>query len=748
MGAPAAELEIQHQVPTARNTRDASTYTNSTMKLVNTGTVAITGMSMDLQPGATVLPDLVFDPTDGTPAGDVVTKPFTVNSAPSGMAASASYGAPQQDGYRRMDVALSGLAPGGTMAFSVDVDPTSIKGSPLTAEGGPVSGAEMAGALVTVRFADGTELKTRLAPVPNTGTDIPNGVTNARAVLPAPAVRPALARLGGGPAAAVVTNLAQQVVVSGPPGATGKVVSAEAHTSLADVPGGGFQVSPFEPNMLFRGHPPVPFTIGAGGTATVTVNLTRDVTTTAEQRGINVVTAFLESGGKPGPMSEPLLLQMAPPAAGSVSLYDPPGSAPGSYARRIGGTNNLSQSLPLTVSAWFKAPADGVKRPIAQHGQNGLHIDGNPVPKRGWTLERRNDQKLGWYLNSDDPGFYVMFDPVVPADAWVFVAIVATTAGTTLHTWDEQNGWRTQSKGPISPYISPEPQDYLSVGSSKGAPGAEFTGQIDDVRVWSAARSQAAVRSDAATRLSGSEPGLAGYWPFDDGAGHVVADLAPPTPPGGPNTLFLTGDAGTFPFDATGDWSPDTPIVAPERAGAPALVGRLPFPGATDVARSNPLAVRFSEPMRAGTVSDAIGLAVAHGGPSVPVAVVGGSGATTFTVVPASPLSPGTAYELTVGTGAADLGGTPLGAPTSWRFTTVPDGPVLEAGPMVMGTARVGETLTCAPGAWTGSPSFAFRWFADGLQIPGATGPVGELSAQTCPPELEAITPQLTAVPA
>ena len=94
MGAPAAELEIQHQVPTARNTRDASTYTNSTMKLVNTGTVAITGMSMDLQPGATVLPDLVFDPTDGTPAGDVVTKPFTVNSAPSGMAASASYGAP------------------------------------------------------------------------------------------------------------------------------------------------------------------------------------------------------------------------------------------------------------------------------------------------------------------------------------------------------------------------------------------------------------------------------------------------------------------------------------------------------------------------------------------------------------------------------------------------------------------------------------------------------------------------------
>jgi hypothetical protein len=207
--APAAELEIQHQVPTARNTRDASTYTNSTMKLVNKGTVAITGVSMDLQPGATLIPDLVFDPLDATPAGDVVMKSFQVNNAPSGMTAQASYHAPMDDGFRRFDVALSGLAPSATMAFSVDVDPTSIKGAPLTALAGPVSGAEMAGALITVRFADGTELKSRLSPVPNTGTDIPNGVTNARAVLPAPAARPALSRPGGSSAPAVVTDLNQ-----------------------------------------------------------------------------------------------------------------------------------------------------------------------------------------------------------------------------------------------------------------------------------------------------------------------------------------------------------------------------------------------------------------------------------------------------------------------------------------------------------------------------------------------------------
>ncbi len=49
--------------------------------------------------------------------------------------------------------------------------------------------------------------------------------------------------------------------------------------------------------------------------------------------------------------------------------------------------------------------------------------------------------------------------------------------------------------------------------------------------------------------------------------------------------------------------------------------------------------------------------------------------------------------------------------------------------PTVSGTPIVGEALTCAPGAWTTSPTLAEQWLRDGTPIGGATGttyvPVG-----------------------
>ncbi len=41
--------------------------------------------------------------------------------------------------------------------------------------------------------------------------------------------------------------------------------------------------------------------------------------------------------------------------------------------------------------------------------------------------------------------------------------------------------------------------------------------------------------------------------------------------------------------------------------------------------------------------------------------------------------------------------------------------------PQVSGTANVGQTLSCAPNFWGGSPSFAYQWFRNGSPIGGAT---------------------------
>jgi hypothetical protein len=51
-----------------------------------------------------------------------------------------------------------------------------------------------------------------------------------------------------------------------------------------------------------------------------------------------------------------------------------------------------------------------------------------------------------------------------------------------------------------------------------------FHGKIAEVRIWNIARTQTEIQSDMFTQLSGTETGLVGYWPFDEGSGMIVND--------------------------------------------------------------------------------------------------------------------------------------------------------------------------------------------------------------------------------
>ena len=48
--------------------------------------------------------------------------------------------------------------------------------------------------------------------------------------------------------------------------------------------------------------------------------------------------------------------------------------------------------------------------------------------------------------------------------------------------------------------------------------------------------------------------------------------------------------------------------------------------------------------------------------------------------------------------------------------------PVNTAAPAVSGSRRAGQVLTCSPGTWSNSPTFAFEWLRDDARIAGATG--------------------------
>ena len=56
---------------------------------------------------------------------------------------------------------------------------------------------------------------------------------------------------------------------------------------------------------------------------------------------------------------------------------------------------------------------------------------------------------------------------------------------------------------------------------------------------------------------------------------------------------------------------------------------------------------------------------------------------------------------------------------TPFNVRNVPN--PLPGAPTVSGTPAVGETLTCTPGTWKNTPTFTYRWLANGTPIAGAT---------------------------
>jgi hypothetical protein len=61
----------------------------------------------------------------------------------------------------------------------------------------------------------------------------------------------------------------------------------------------------------------------------------------------------------------------------------------------------------------------------------------------------------------------------------------------------------------------------LTIG---GYSPAFFNGYIDEFRVWNVARSAADITRTMHTTLAGNEPGLVGYWKFDETGGTTAAD--------------------------------------------------------------------------------------------------------------------------------------------------------------------------------------------------------------------------------
>ena len=115
---------------------------------------------------------------------------------------------------------------------------------------------------------------------------------------------------------------------------------------------------------------------------------------------------------------------------------------------------------------------------------------------------------------------------------WTHVALVYANRQPRLYV----NGTLVRS-GSASLFSSVHPSG--SLGGSTQADYGNFQGQLDEVRIWNAALSQAQIQSNMTQRLTGAEAGLVTYFRCDEGGGSVLGDSASASP--NPNGTLANG---------------------------------------------------------------------------------------------------------------------------------------------------------------------------------------------------------------
>ena len=106
-------------------------------------------------------------------------------------------------------------------------------------------------------------------------------------------------------------------------------------------------------------------------------------------------------------------------------------------------------------------------------------------------------------------------------NTWYHVAVTTTKGGNTkLYVNGVQKLSYTNSG------IGDNWTPIFTVGDLRPGRGLGFRGKILDVRVWNTVITQAQILAGMFNDLSGTETGLIGYWPMNEGSGVTVYDIA------------------------------------------------------------------------------------------------------------------------------------------------------------------------------------------------------------------------------
>ncbi|MFN8154718.1 MAG: LamG-like jellyroll fold domain-containing protein [Bacteroidia bacterium] len=173
----------------------------------------------------------------------------------------------------------------------------------------------------------------------------------------------------------------------------------------------------------------------------------------------------------------------------------------------------LQGATAVTVEAWINATA--WKTPIYK---GSVICTGNNVGQNnGFDLRAAENGKAEFNVSIAGNWITATSAPIMQTGVWYHVAGVYSGDSVMVYINGVLRGLTIVSGGMIPS------TGNMNIGESPGWTGRSFSGHIDEVRFWNYGRTQSEITSTICSSLTGTEPGLVGYWKLDANNGTTTA---------------------------------------------------------------------------------------------------------------------------------------------------------------------------------------------------------------------------------
>jgi len=170
--------------------------------------------------------------------------------------------------------------------------------------------------------------------------------------------------------------------------------------------------------------------------------------------------------------------------------------------------SDIPSYTSLTIEGWIK------HSDLSAEIQNYVNIP------NFFAGIRKNGNQVDFYVKqftgSMTASVFHVYGGTLSAGEWTHVA--GTYAGSMLKLY--VNGILVNQAATPAGELVPNTGSFLISNSTDS-----MHGEIDDVRLWNTARSQAQIADNRFNELTGTETGLVSYWKFNEGIGTVANDV-------------------------------------------------------------------------------------------------------------------------------------------------------------------------------------------------------------------------------